>query len=121
MRDKVVRKPRFEKSNMTRSIKDYEKIYNEIKQWTRYEDSDTSSLKNIVYNMMWDINDLVYHGWEGEALKREVDDLEAVINAVKYIENVLEDVLGITSEEYDVYLENDECGRYKLIDTYKKQ
>lgn len=120
MSEKIIRKPRFEKSNMSGTVKGCQKLYDEIKQWTRCEDSDTSPLKNIVYGMGYMQGDLAYHDWEGEALKRESNDLEAVIAACKYLENTLEDVLGIESTEYSNYLKNDECGRYRLIDTYKE-
>ena len=36
------------------------------------------------------------------------------------LQNVLEDVLGIDATEYSYYLKNDECVRFKLIDTYKE-
>jgi hypothetical protein len=67
--------------------------------------------------MGWAQSDLAFHGWKGESLKRESTALEAVIDAAYYLQNVLEDVLGIESEEYADNLKNDECGRYRLIDT----
>ena len=120
MSDKVIRKPRFQKSNMVGTVKDCQKLYEEVKQWTRCEEDDTSPLKQIVYGMGWFVSDLAYHGWDGDNLKREQEDLYAVMNAVKYLQNVLEDVLGIEATEYSDYLKNDECGRFKLIDTYKE-
>lgn len=121
MSDKIIRKPRFEKSNMRGTVKDCQKLYDEVKQWTRCENIDSSPLKNLVYGMGWAVSDLAYFGWQGEALNREQEALYAVMNAVEYLKDTLEDVLGIESQEYSDYLKNDECGRYKLIDTYKEQ
>ena len=120
MSDKVIRKPRFQKSNMVGTVKDCQKLYEEVRQWTRCEENDTSLLKQIVYGMGWSVSDLAYHGWDGDNLKREQEDLYAVMSAVEYLQNVLEDVLGIEVTEYSDYLKNDECGRFKLIDTYKE-
>ena len=105
---------------MKGTIENCQKLYNEIKQWTHLEDNDISPLKGVIYGMDWATGDLAYHGWYGDNLKREDKDLYAVINAVKYLQNVLEDVLGIESYEYSDYLKNDDCGRFKLIDTYKE-
>lgn len=120
MIDKIIRKPRFQKSNMRGTVKDCQKLYDEVKQWTRYEEGDMSPLKQIIYGMGWAVSDLAYYGWDGDNLKREQEDLHAVMSAVEYLQNVLEDVLGIESTEYSEYLKNDECGRFKLIDTYKE-
>ena len=105
---------------MAGTIKDCQKLYEEVRQWTRCEENDTSLLKQIVYGMGWSVNDLAYYGWDGDNLKREQEDLYAVMSAVEYLQNVLEDVLGIDATEYSYYLKNDECGRFKLIDTYKE-
>ena len=75
MSDKVIRKPRFQKSNMVGTVKDCQKLYEEVKQWTRCEENDTSPLKQIVYGMGWSVSDLAYHGWNGDKLKREQEDL----------------------------------------------
>lgn len=106
---------------MRGTVKDCQKLYDEVKQWTRCENTDSSPLKNLVYGMGWAVSDLAYFGWQGEALNREQEALYAVMNAVEYLKDTLEDVLGIESQEYSDYLKNDECGRYKLIDTYKEQ
>ena len=116
--EKKTRKPRFEKSCMSGTIKDCQRLYDEVKQWNKLDELDTSTLKGIVYGLGWSQGDLAYHGWGGDALKRESNAIEAVISACKYLQNVLEDVLGIPSEDYVDYLKNDEHGRYKLIDTY---
>jgi hypothetical protein len=117
--DKKVRKPRFEKSNMCGTVESCKKLYEEVKQWNRIDKSDISPLKGITYGMGYTESDLVYHGWEGEGLRRECAAINAVVDAAYYLQNVLEDVLGIESEEYISDLRNDEYGRYKLIDTKK--
>jgi hypothetical protein len=117
--NKKIRKPRFEKSNMYGIVESCKKLYEEVKQWNRIDESDTSPLKGITYGMGYTESDLIFHGWEGESLRRERAAINAVVDAAYYLQNVLEDVLGIESEEYISDLRNDECGRYKLIDTKK--
>lgn len=116
MNEKVIRKPRLEKSNMYGTIKDCQKLYNEVKQWNRYDNDDSSQNKGVVYGMGWAISDLAYHGYRGESLKREQEAMSAVINACEYLQQVLEDVLGIESECYESNLEEEGYGRYKLVD-----
>lgn len=117
MSDKAIRKPRLEKSKITGVVYDSQKLYDEVKQWNRYEDTDNSSLKGVAYGMGWAMSDLVCHGYVGEDLKREQEDMKAVINACKHLQEVLEDVLGIEAECYKVNLDELGYSRHTLIDT----
>lgn len=48
MSNKVIRKPRLEKSNMFGTIKDCQKLYDEVKQWNRYE-NDNRFKKRLIF------------------------------------------------------------------------
>lgn len=114
---KRLRKPRFERSNMATTVKNCKLLYDEIVQWRRWNESDTSALATVVYGMMFSG---ISMDLRGNASEREQTAINAVINAVGYLQNVLEDVLGIQSEDYVDNLKNDECGRFRLVDTVKE-
>ena len=124
--DKKIRKPKFEKSRMTGIIEACRKLYDEVRQWCgETELTDDAGVRitqlGIVSNLGYMSDELAYHGWRGKNLKRESDNIEAVVAACEYLKNTLEDIHGIQSEEYKWYLNNDGYGRYQLINTQENE
>lgn len=117
--DKKIRRPIFEKSRMPGTIETCQKLYDEIKQWcdSGTECKGVSQLGILSNNLEYLSGEFAYHGWEEVDLKRETDNINAVVAACECLKNTLEDILGIQSEEYKCYLNNDGYGRYQLIDT----
>lgn len=115
---KRLRKPRFERSNMAITVRNCKLLYDEVIQWRRWDESDTSMLATVIYGMAFSG---VYLDLKGNISEREQVAINAVTNAVEYLQNVLEDVLGIQSEDYVDNLKNDECGRFRLVDTVKEK
>lgn len=109
--DKVVRKPVYSKSNMSGLVKDYQKVYDEIKNWNNFNNDLSSELAGIMYGMGYSLDDAPFFGWTGDKLNEERRTFNAIEKAYTDMLFALEDALGIESEVYANRV--DENGFYK--------
>jgi hypothetical protein len=110
--DKVIRKPIYQQSNMNGMVKDYKKIYDEIKNWNNIDDNENDNkLKGVIYGMGYAVGDAGYFGWKSNELTNERNTFNAVYNAYMELLHACEDALGIESKVYVSRV--DEDGYYK--------
>lgn len=86
------------KSNMSGMIKDYQKMYDAIKNWDE-SPLDNDSQDCYLYGMGWAIDDMAYHGWTGEPANNEKYHYKKVCECHKALKVALEDALGINKEK----------------------
>lgn len=83
-------------SRMSGMISDYQKMYDAIKNWDKSPSaSQVDEPGHYIYGMGWAIDDMGFHGWEGEAAANERRHFEEVKQAHKALKIALESALGI--------------------------
>ncbi len=114
---KQIRKPIFEKANIVCLRDTAQKIYDEIIQWDRWEDGDTSEAKRSIFCLGHAMDDMAYHGWVGEPAKKESEKYDALRGAYRCLLATVEDLLGIKKDEWDSELNDKGEVRYQIVDT----
>lgn len=96
----------YTKSNMSGMVKNYQKMYDTIKNWneasppTKVIDEQIHNEEgHYLYGMGWAIGDMGYHGWSGDAAKNEIYHYEEVRKAHKALKVALQNALGIEQIE----------------------
>lgn len=115
-----IRKPLLEKANIITLRDSAQKIYDEIIQWNRWENSDTSNVKHALFSCGMDIGDMAYHGWIGEPAQKEREKFNALYGAYQHLLATVEDLLGIKKEEFKSNLNDNGEIRYQIIDTKRE-
>lgn len=114
---KIERKPLLEKANIVCLRNTAQIIYDEIIQWDRWEDNDTSKAKHSIFSVGHAMGDMAYHGWFGEPAQKESEKYDALRATYRCLLATVEDLLGIKKEEWDSELNENGEVRYQIVDT----
>ena len=100
------------KSNMTGALENYKKMFKEIMSWGEPMGNHCDLYKvthpvlgneegHFIYNLGYDIGEMGYHGWVGEAAMNEVDIEKRVSMAYYCLVKALAEAIGYDYEKYD--------------------
>ena len=119
------------KTRMSGAYNTYLKMFKTIMFWEassievkKYENEKYKTPDNqddYLYGLGWDMDDIYYHGWEGEAAKNEIENYNKVLTAYRYLMKTLAEAIDFEDMNNNIwkYVFKD-IDTNDLIELYKK-
>ena len=111
---KQIRKPTLQKARMSGNVETYKKLLHEVEQWNHLTDNSDSKLKTLVYGLEWNLSEMGFHGWDGEAAESEREGMKKICDICTYLEQMLKDLVGIEDECFKSELDENGYSKFKM-------
>lgn len=93
----------------------------EVKKYKNEKYKTPDNQDDCLYGLGWAMDDIYYHGWDGEAARNEIDNYNKVSTAYRYLMKALAEAIGFEDMNNDIYkyvFKNIDTN--DLIELYKK-
>ena len=98
------------------SQRDVEKYENKA-----YKTPDNQDDNDYLYGLGWAMEDIGFHGWEGQAAKNEIENYDKVLTAYRYLMKALAEAIDFEDMDNEIWeYDFKNIDTNDLLELYKK-